>query len=88
MKGLPTSSKSSSCFSDRKLGSVLSQVRRIFKGPPRTAEYPTQNEKPYRHVPTHAASDFIKTTTSQAMRRAEAAAQVKPSTVEIRMEEG
>jgi hypothetical protein len=90
MKGLPTSSTSSSCFGNctRKRGSILTRVRRIFKGPPRATEYLSQHEKPYRHVPTHAASDFIRSTTTPAMRRAEAAAQVQPSTIDIPMEEG
>jgi len=88
MKGLPTSPRSSNCFGNRKRASILTRVRCIFKGPPRATEYPSHNEKPYRHVPTHAASDYIKTTTSPAMRRAEAAAQVQPSTIEIELEEG
>jgi hypothetical protein len=89
MKGLPTSSRSSNCFGNFRSESVLTRIRRVFKGPPRSAEYPPEKEKePYRHVPTHAASDFLRTTTTQAMRRAEEATQHEQSTMEIKMEEG
>ena len=49
---------------------ICSRLRRIFKGPPNQQAHPQyrdEKEKKYRHVPTHSASSFVKTTTTAAM---------------------
>jgi hypothetical protein len=76
MKGLPNSPRSSNCFSNGYPDSVRTRVARRFKKILMSTEYPTEKEKqPYRHVPTHAGRDFLRTTTTPAMRRADEMAQ-------------
>jgi len=49
--------------------SVSSRIRRVFKGPPKksSTQYRDEKEQPYKHIPTHCASSFIKTTTTRDM---------------------
>lgn len=49
-------------------GTICARLRRVFRGPPKPAPKPQyRDEKKYRHVPTHSASSFIKTTTTPVM---------------------
>jgi hypothetical protein len=41
-----------------------------FSIPTKSAEYSNEHEKPYKHVPTHAASSFLKTTTPVTVQEA------------------
>lgn len=65
MKGLPTSSRYSNCFSYNQIRSILTRLCFCcpFQTPTRSTENDIRNEKQYRHVPTHAASSFLRTTT-------------------------
>jgi hypothetical protein len=42
-----------------------------FSTPTKPTEYSNKHEKPYKHVPTHAASSFLKTTTPPTMHGAQ-----------------
>lgn len=65
---------------------ICARLRRIFKGPPKPARKPTyRDEKKYRHVPTHSASSFIKTTTTPAMIEAHVDQNYEPRLDEIRV---
>ncbi|KAK1752521.1 hypothetical protein QBC47DRAFT_404846 [Echria macrotheca] len=48
--------------------STLDLIKRLWKG--KEAEPPAQPEKKYVHVPTHAASSHLKTTSSKSIQKA------------------
>jgi hypothetical protein len=51
-------------------GTISSRIHRIFKGPSERQSQPhyrNEKEKEYRHVPTHSASSFMRTTTTPTM---------------------
>jgi len=72
MKRPSTSFKSSNFFRKLTNKSILSALCFYcsFSTPTKPNDYPNENEKPYKHVPTHAASSFLRTTTPPTMRGA------------------
>jgi hypothetical protein len=72
MKGLPNPVKSPNCFRGITYRSILGALCFYcsFSTPTKPTEYSNEHEKPFKHVPTHAASSFLRTTTSSAMQRA------------------
>jgi hypothetical protein len=72
MKGLPNPVKSPNCFRSITYRSILGALCFYcsFSTPTKPTEYSNEHEKPYKHVPTHAASSFLRTTTPSAMQRA------------------
>jgi hypothetical protein len=72
MKGLPASPRHPTCFCYNQIGSIITRL--CFFCPFQTVTSSTENhigrEKPYKHVPTHAASSFLRTTTPLTVVRA------------------
>ena len=72
MKGLAatTTKPSWSCFGfSCSRSSIRARVRRLFERSSRNSDYPQEKRPSYRHMPIHAASGFLETTTTMEMKR-------------------
>jgi hypothetical protein len=90
MRGLPTCEKSSGCFGrwNSRPDSFITSVRRVFTGPPQPPVYPPEKQpQAYKHVPTHAAADHVRTTSSTSMKEAEEVSRRELELIEIRLEQ-
>ncbi|KAE8451141.1 hypothetical protein EG329_004813 [Mollisiaceae sp. DMI_Dod_QoI] len=72
MKGLTISTERTRCYQPCSYtpseNTICARLRRVFKGPShQTPQSQWKDEKKYHHVPTHARSSFLKTSTSPVM---------------------